>query len=245
MLKRLVHSKIVQRLATVLAYRYCRLVGRTSAMRMEPDDFHVRVAGEAPAIFALWHGQHLTSHLAWPPGLPMAALISRNQDAEINAMLAERLGVTPIRGSGGRATKMRQRGGAVALREMLRTLAGGSSLVLTADVPKMARRCGEGIIVLAKLSGRPIYPVAVVHRRRVDFPSWDRASLALPFGPGAILYGDPIRVPADAGPEDIEAARQSLEQALDDLHARAYASLGSTDPGRALGEISRRSRPLA
>ena len=67
---------------------------------------------------------------------------------------------------------------------------------MTADVPKIARVCGEGIVTLARLSGRPIVPVAVVTSRRIDFESWDRASLGLPFGRGAMVLGEPIRVAA-------------------------------------------------
>lgn len=231
MLKRLGRSAIIQRIAAFLAAYYLRLVQRTTRYLVEPEDFHEKALADAPVIGALWHGQHLMTHFAWPKGLKVAALISRNRDAEINALVLEKLGVTPIRGSGGRAEKMRRRGGAVALREMLRTLEDGASLVLTADIPKVSRVCGAGIIALAKHSGRPIYPVAVVNKWRIDFQSWDRASLGLPFGKGAIVIGNPVRVSAEAGKDDMEKARLELENALDAIHARAYAMVGSRDPG--------------
>ncbi|MGE3246027.1 MAG: lysophospholipid acyltransferase family protein [Beijerinckiaceae bacterium] len=231
LLKRLGRSAFVQKLAAFLAANYLRLVERTTRYTIEPADFRAQAAKDAPVIGALWHGQHLMAHFAWPTGLKVAALISRNKDAEINAMVLQKLGVIPIRGSGGRAEKMHRRGGVAALREMVRALDQGVSLVLTADVPKVSRVCGEGIIALAKHSGRPIYPVAVVNRWRIDFKSWDRASLGLPFGRGAIVIGDPLRIAADAGKDDMESARQMLEAALDAIHARAYALAGSSDPG--------------
>jgi hypothetical protein len=126
---------------------------------------------------------------------------------------------------------MRKRGGFQALREMLRHLQAGVSLVLTADVPKTARVVGDGIVTLAKLSGRPIYPLAVASARRIDFNSWDRASLPLPFSRGAIVVGEPIHVRADASAEELEAARVRVEEALDAAHARAYAIFGGRDPG--------------
>jgi lysophospholipid acyltransferase (LPLAT)-like uncharacterized protein len=131
---------------------------------------------------------------------------------------------------------MRKRGGFQALREMLRQLQAGVSLVLTADVPKTARVVGVGIVTLAKLSGRPIYPLAVASARRVDFNSWDRASVPLPFSRGAIVVGEPITVAADASEQDVEDARQRVERALDAAHARAYEILGSQDPGAGLRE---------
>ena len=77
-------------------------------------------------------------------------------------------------------------------------LEGGAIVGLTADIPKIARVCGQGIVTLAQLSGRPIVPVAIVTSRRIDFRSWDRASLGLPFGRSAVVIGEPIFVAAEA-----------------------------------------------
>ncbi len=241
MLKSFIQLPFVQTAAAFIAAHYLQLVRATTRFETVPDDFAARAELNAPVIGALWHGQHMMAHFAWPPGMKVAALISRNADAQINALVLQRLGVIPIRGSGGSAFKMRKRGGVAALREMLRTLESGTSLVLTADVPKVARRCGEGIIRLAMLSGRPIYPVAVVKRWRIDFNSWDRASFGLPFGRGAIVIGEPIRVSADATPEAVELARMTLETALNDVHARAYDLTGSKDPGAGLTSASKRA----
>ena len=73
--------------------------------------------------------------------------------------------------------------------------------------------------------------MAVASARRIDFNSWDRASMPLPFWRGAIIVGEPIRVPADASAEELEAARARVEQGLDAAHARAYALFGARDPG--------------
>jgi hypothetical protein len=126
---------------------------------------------------------------------------------------------------------VREKGGVLALRAMLRALQDGEMVVMTADVPKISRRCGEGIVVLAQRSGRPIVPVAVVTSRRIDFRSWDRASMGLPFGRGAMVLGDPVHVPRDADAGAMEAARQAVERGLDAVHERAYALVGSRDPG--------------
>ncbi|HVL72764.1 MAG TPA: DUF374 domain-containing protein, partial [Beijerinckiaceae bacterium] len=136
----------------------------------------------------------------------------------------------------------REKGGASALRAMLRALAGGEMVVLTADVPKIARVCGPGIVALARLSGRPIVPVAVVTSRRLVFKSWDRASIGLPFGRGAIVLGAPIFVPRDADEAALEQARRAVEEGLDRVHGRAYALVGAQDPGAKLGRRLGRER---
>ncbi|MCW6507138.1 lysophospholipid acyltransferase family protein [Lichenifustis flavocetrariae] len=217
--------------ASLLVSGYLRLVRATNRFVQEPAGFLDNIAPELPVIVAMWHGQHFMIHYAWPPGARIAALISRHRDAELNAVLLKRLGVKAIRGSGGRAEKARRRGGVTALIEMVRTLAGGHTVVMTADVPKVSRRAGLGIVTLARLSGRPIYPLAVVTSRRFDFRSWDRASLGKPFGRGAMVLGDPIRVARTADDAALEEARQAVENGLDLVHARAYGLVGCEDPG--------------
>ncbi|WP_237477741.1 lysophospholipid acyltransferase family protein [Lichenibacterium dinghuense] len=205
---------------------------RTVGFVQEPEDFVARIAPELPAIVAMWHGQHFMVHYAWPKGARIAALISRHEDGEINATILRRLGVEPIRGSGGHAAhKIRSHGGAAALRAMARALHAGSTVCMTADVPKVSRRCGPGIVALARMTGRPIYPIAVVTSRRFDFRSWDRASMGKPFGRGAMVLGEPVRVARDADEGALEAARLAVERGLDAVHARAYALVGSRDPG--------------
>jgi len=90
---------------------------------------------------------------------------------------------------------------------------------------------GVGIVTLAQMSGRPIVPVAVVTSRRIDFNSWDRASIGLPFGRGAIVLGEPVHVPRDADAAALEGHRLTVERELDRIHERAYALVGSKDPG--------------
>jgi len=211
---------------------YLRLVQRTNRFIREPADLDAKIAGQTPVIVAMWHGQHLMLSYAWPKSISrMAAMISRHDDAGPQAAALRRLGVIPVRGSGGTSTRIRQKGGAPALLTMRRLLESGASIAMTADVPKRARVAGLGIVTLARLSGRPIAPTAVVTSRRFDFKSWDRASLGKPFGRGAIIVGDLIHVPADADASMMEAARLAVQNGLDEIHARAYALVGARDPG--------------
>ncbi len=205
-----------------MAQGYFRLVQMTSSFVVEPSGFLDTIGPELPAIVAMWHGQHFMVHYAWPKGARIAALISRHGDGELNAAVLRRLGVMPIRGSGGSAAKMRKRGGVAALRTMLRALQDGITIVMTADVPKISRIAGPGIISLAQLSGRPVYPIAVVSSQSYDFSSWDRASIGLPFGRIAIVLGNPVRVASDARPGELEHARLAVENGLETVHQRAH-----------------------
>src|SRR3954464_12447813 len=207
-LKRLSRTRAVREIVGFGSARYLGLVRRTNRWVMEPENAYDRIGPMMPVIAAMWHGQHFMIHFAKRPQDPAASLVSRSGDGELNAVASRRVGVRAIRGSGARGRGYREKGGVSALRGMLRALEGGEMVVMTADVPKIARVCGEGIVTLARLSGRPIVPVAVVTSRRIDFKSWDRASVGLPFGRGAMVLGEPIFVAREADDAARAAARR-------------------------------------
>jgi lysophospholipid acyltransferase (LPLAT)-like uncharacterized protein len=233
-LKRLSRTRAARETLGFAFARYLALVERTNRWIVEPADAYDRIGPLMPVIAAMWHGQHFMIHFAKRPQDRAASLVSRSGDGEINAAALRHIGVRAIRGSGARGRNFRAKGGVAAMRAMMRALSDGEMVVLTADIPKTARVCGDGIVTLARLSGRPIVPVAVVTSRRLDFPSWDRASLGLPFGRGAMVLGEPIAVPRDADEAVLRATRRAVEDGLDRVHERAYALVGAEDPGAAL-----------
>lgn len=203
--------------------QYLRFVAGTNRLTIEPPDFYDRIAGDLPVIVAMWHGQHALVSFLRRPEHRAKALISRHRDGEIQSIALNALGVETIRGSGDHRGDFHRKGGVGAFREMLGALAEGHSMVLTADVPKIARICGQGIIKLAEMSGRPVYPVAVATSRRIEFrDSWDRGVLNLPFGRMAAVAGDLIYVPPGAGDDALEQARLAVEAGLNRATERAY-----------------------
>jgi lysophospholipid acyltransferase (LPLAT)-like uncharacterized protein len=236
-------SALVQKIAGRSLAAFLGLVRRTNRFVVEPADIYERVRPELPVIIAMWHGQHIMIPFARPDWMQASSLVSRHGDGGINAAALEGLGISAIRGSGATGQrKVREKGGASAFLAMVRALRDGTTMVLTADIPKTARIAGRGIVELARVSGRPIYPCAVVTSRRIDFDSWDKASIGLPFGRGAIVVGDPVSIGRDADDAAIERARLAVEHGLDAVHARAYALIGDADPGAALGPANRARR---
>src|ERR671921_1204453 len=156
LLKRLSRTRAAQELSGYLIARYLRLVRRTNRFVMEPPDAYDRIGPLMPVIAAMWHGQHFMIHFAKRPEDRAASLVSRSGDGEFNAIALRHLGIRAIRGSGARGRDIRKKGGAQAMRAMLRALSDGEMVVMTADVPKISRICGQGIVTLAQLSGRPI-----------------------------------------------------------------------------------------
>jgi lysophospholipid acyltransferase (LPLAT)-like uncharacterized protein len=231
MLKRLGRTRFVQAALGFGMASYLRLLRATTHFTLDPPDLYEDVDRDKPFIAALWHGQHLMLPFMIRKVDHCTCLISKHGTAEINARAVRHLGIGVLRGSGAGKGSQRRKGGARALRAMLDALGSGLIVGVTADIPKTRRVAGAGIILLAKLSGRPIRPCTVVTSHRIDFDSWDHASMGLPFGRGVIALGEAIRVAPDASPEAMEEARRALEIGLDRLHERAYALIGSVDPG--------------
>jgi lysophospholipid acyltransferase (LPLAT)-like uncharacterized protein len=206
---------------------YLWFVWKTQRVIIEPADLYDWIDGELPLILTFWHGQHFLM-----PFVPKAhhrakVMISRSFDADINAIAAEALGIGTIRGSGTHRNNFHQKGGVAATRQMIEALQQGVNVAMTADVPKISRRAGLGVVSIAKHSGRPIYPMAIATSNRVVMKrSWDKSSWHLPFGRLALVAGKPVIVPADADNTALERARAELQEKLNHATARAEALVG-------------------
>lgn len=227
--KRIGRQRWVQVAAGTLAAEYLRFVYKTTRYVIDPPDGYARIDANQPVILAMWHGQHFMGPFARRQGDRGKVLISHHRDAEINAIAAERLGIETIRGSGDIGGEFIRKGGLGAFRQMLDTLRAGDSVALTADVPKIARRAGRGIVMLARESGRPIFPIALATSRRYVLHNWDKTTINLPFSRGAAVCGEPVHVPADAGDTAMEGYRRQLEDNLNNATARAYAIVDRKD----------------
>jgi lysophospholipid acyltransferase (LPLAT)-like uncharacterized protein len=223
LIKRIVASSAFLSAAGSVAAWYLRLVWFTSRRTFEPATIYDTV--EMPMIMAMWHGQHFLTPFVKQRNNPKhraKVLISRHRDGELNARAAEKLGIGTVRGSGAHNGEFHRKGGAAAFSQMLDALANGYNMALTADVPKVSRVAGLGIVKLAQLSGMPIYAVAIASSRRIELKNWDRTAINLPFSHIALVASEAIRVPRDADAATLEAVRQRLEAELNRLTARAY-----------------------
>ena len=216
-----------QRAIGFLAAEYLTFVWRTNRFTLDPPGLYERVERQLPAIFAFWHGQHfMTPFIKTKDSHVAKVLVSLHPDGEYNAIAAERLGIGTIRGSGDHGSGFYRKGGISAYREMVRALEENYNVALTADVPKRSRVVGLGIIMLARESGRPIMPFAMATSRYIRLNNWDRTTINLPFGRGALIGVEEVYVPSDADAEKMEELRLKLEAILNEATRRAYAMVG-------------------
>ena len=210
-----------------LAAEYLKFVWRTNRFTLDPPGLYERVERQLPAIFAFWHGQHfMTPFIRTKDSHVAKVLVSLHPDGEYNAIAAERLGIGTIRGSGDHGSGFHRKGGISAYREMVRALEENYNVAMTADVPKRSRIVGLGIIMLARESGRPIMPFAMATSRYIRLNNWDRTTINLPFGRGALIGVEEVYVPSDADAEKMEELRLKLEAILNEATWRAYAMVG-------------------
>jgi len=166
-------------------------------------------------ILTFWHDQLLLMVKGYRgPGSKI--LISASQDGELIARVMQHFSQQAVRGSS-------SRGGRAAFKELISLAKEEVDLVITPDGPKGPRHAiKDGVVHLARLSARPVLPMAFVCSRGHRFASWDRFLLPYPFGRAVFAFGPPVNYPKGMAVEDY---RRQLETAMAENQRRAEAQL--------------------
>jgi lysophospholipid acyltransferase (LPLAT)-like uncharacterized protein len=166
-------------------------------------------------ILAFWHDQLLLMVTGYRgPGAKI--LISASKDGELIARTMRYFGQGAVRGSS-------TRGGRAAFKAMLALAKEPFDLVFTPDGPKGPRHTiKEGVVQLARLTGRPVIPMAFACSRGHRFASWDRFLLPFPFSRGVFSFGAAVHHDAGESPAEFQAR---LQQAMEENDRRARARL--------------------
>lgn len=222
-LKKIVRSHFARFVGIWTASAYARfftMVGRCTAHNREVLDGMIEQG--KPFIICIWHRHILMFHFAWIYPAKVHLLISRHRDGRLIATIASKFGFDSIAGSS-------SKGGAQALRAIMRALKDGDCVAITPDGPRGPRmRVSPGTIHTARIAGVPLLPVAICASRRHLVNSWDRMVVPLPFSNFAVSVGEPIEIPRDADEETVEAARLRLENQMNDMTRQLEESLGQT-----------------
>lgn len=169
---------------------------------------------QPPLIIAFWHGHQL--FMPWilrncvdkPGARTVHALISQHRDGRIIAKAVDILGVKSIAGSS-------TRGGREAVFSLLKTLREGGHIAVTPDGPKGPIYVVKlGVVSIARKSGAKIYPCAVGFDRFWELKSWDRMRVPKPFSRAVHVMLEPIIIPSDCSPNELESYRAQLEREI-------------------------------
>jgi lysophospholipid acyltransferase (LPLAT)-like uncharacterized protein len=181
----------------------------------EPDSDPVRTSRRN--LYLFWHEIMLLpayTHARFR----IAILVSRHRDGELIAQIVRMMRGVCVRGSTDRG---KSRGGATAMREMIRR-AGAQHLAITPDGPRGPRRQVQGgAVYLASRTGMPLVPSGFAFEDPWRAGSWDRMALPRPFRRARGIVGKALEVPPDLDREGLEAYRVLAQKAMDEIQDRA------------------------
>lgn len=221
LIKRVGKNETIRGSLCWLAAQYIRLVEVTG--RWETIGGHIPAAywdQGKPFILAFWHGRLLMMSKCWRSTVPIHMLISQHRDGKLIARTVSHFGIGSIEGS-------TSRGGAAALRSIMRVLKEGGCIGITPDGPRgPLMHASAGMINIARLSGCPIIPVCYSSTSRRLLKSWDRFAVTFPFSRGIFLWGEPIHVPKDLDDAGVEQARLHVQAAMVAQAAEADRMMG-------------------
>lgn len=175
-------------------------------------------------IAAIWH-QRILVGIGYARKFGVYApsvMISQSRDGEMIAKVYSRINFRPVRGSS-------SRGGKEALAAMVEDLKYNQFAVHVLDGPGGPRGVIKpGLIVMAQLSGVPIFPVYVSVNRAWVLNSWDRTLIPKPFSTVVARWDDPIVVPKYLDQTTFENIRKQIEQRMQENQTRHDQEQGWT-----------------
>lgn len=176
-----------------------------------------------------WHQAHiLCSHLIrdWlGRGFRPCFLISPSVDGEVPERIARAWGAEVIRGSANQS-------GSLALRDMNTMMKNGYSIVTTADGPRGPQyEFKEGAVIMARIAGIPIIPMACAADRAWYLKRWDRFMVPKPFARVALAVGEPCPIPRSVALNELEPHRQNVQERVMSLMEDCRKALERPDRG--------------
>lgn len=213
------------RVASFLVYWTIRFLAWSMRMRVVGEEAVSELQRQGSGVILVtWHGRNVVPITRFR-NRGYWAIISTSRDGEYQNQIFQRFGWNTVRGS------TSARGAVQAALAMTKHLKAGATLAFTPDGPRGPRhQVQPGSIFLAQKSGCPIVPAGISAAPRKLMRTWDRYLVPLPFARAAVVYGEPIYIPADAKSE--EEQRQWADRigaALDALEAEAERMVGARD----------------
>jgi lysophospholipid acyltransferase (LPLAT)-like uncharacterized protein len=200
--------KLVLFLVPRLVELYFRIVDATSKKIWLNRDVEERICKKQPFTCACFHGTMLFP-VYYCRNYPGIVMVSRSWDGEIIDRSIRRMGYDTARGSS-------SKGGKEALWEMIDVLKEKNYCSgLAVDAPRgPSRKVKIGTIIIARETGQPVVPFVSWATRQIQFKSWDKMILPLPFSTIVMAFGEETFVPSDLPSEQYEEKRQAVEDRM-------------------------------
>jgi lysophospholipid acyltransferase (LPLAT)-like uncharacterized protein len=212
---------LLEALVSALVPLLLRLLVRTWSIRIvNRDVLRDYIDAGRPLIVATWH-QMILPGVAFFRDRKAVIMVSQSKDGELIARVNLRMGFRNVRGSS-------SRGGGEALLAMIDVVRGGAQAAIMVDGPKgPAREPKAGCVVAASRSGAPLIPLGCRARPAIRARSWDRTLIPLPFARVVLSFGEPLAIPPETSPSDVEAWRVRVKEGLLKAEEGAERLLGA------------------
>jgi lysophospholipid acyltransferase (LPLAT)-like uncharacterized protein len=190
------------------------------------DNIEPYIGRERLCAPCYWHQHHVVGSTlirSWVRrGFRACFLVSGSVDGDVPDRIARAWGAEVIRGSANQS-------GALALRDMQGMMKNGYSIVTTADGPRGPKyEFKMGAILMARISGVPIIPIACASDRAWYLNRWDNFMIPKPFARIALAIGEPYPIPPDAPLDGLEPHRVHVQEAVMSLMQDCEALLNGS-----------------
>ncbi|MFH1112988.1 MAG: lysophospholipid acyltransferase family protein [Pseudomonadota bacterium] len=210
---------------------YFRLLDLTTRKIRLNREYEEDVCKKRPFTCACFHGTMLYP-VYYCRRYPGVIMVSRSWDGELIDRSIRRMGYDTTRGSS-------SRGGRDALHEMIdivreRNYCSG----LAVDAPRgPSRKVKMGIVIIARETGQPVVPLVSWATRQIQFKSWDKMILPLPFSTIVTAWGKPTEAPPGLTNEEYERIRQEIEDNMVAASEQCENLVRDLKEGRKPGEV--------
>ena len=194
MIKYFSSFRLIQTLISLIGSIYVLTVYKTSKVNLKNrKKIENLLERKESFIYSFWHDQLLMCPLTWQSNSSIKVLISKHRDGDIIAQLISNLGFEAIRGSTHKTNKIKNKGGLLSARKMIKSLKNGISIGISPDGPKGPRhKVSEGILSISRLSKSVILPVGIGFKKKWVLNTWDKFIIPKPFNEITVVWGDPI-----------------------------------------------------
>jgi lysophospholipid acyltransferase (LPLAT)-like uncharacterized protein len=205
-------------LADLAFFLLIKLIGATIRWQVEGwENWEQATLNDHVPIYTFWHNRVFLATYFWQKRR-IVVMTSQSFDGEYIARFIQRFGYGAARGSS-------TRGAVGAIIEMTRLMRAGLPTAFTIDGPKGPRHVAKmGAVLLAKKAGQPILPFTITAKHFWEAKrSWDGFQVPLPFTSARVVIASPIYVAADTDDDGLEAKRDELQAALNEINRRGAA----------------------
>ncbi len=226
LLRGLLYSYLIQEFISLFIFSYMWFVYLSSQKKfIHSEQFLNATNLQKPLIVCCWHNRLMIMPFVAKhanKNYKFMALASSHGDGQFVGRVMAKFGFQNIYGSSKNGRKASRGIDLRSLREIIRGLKNNKGLAITPDGPRGPnQKINSEVINIAKLSGAMIIPTSATCSRFIEFNSWDKFKMPLPFAKISFYFGDLIVVDKNLTREGEVILRKELEEKLNDAQEKS------------------------